>query len=231
MKDFNKSEGWNFLEYPYNLYINNKRDKAMKYLDKITKEIFVDKNNTEVDPFWINSASDYFTGITLALYEDAKASEINLCSINSVINESDSKVNYVAEYFRTKNVKDMSYVYASGTAFSPIETMGGIVATAKQKLRPLVSKEILNSLLSKTTFNIDDILNKKTAIFFINDETDTSLSSLASIFITQLYSILVDNKSNQKFNFILDNFDTIDSISKFKDILSSSISNNMKFYI
>lgn len=231
MKDFTKSEGWNMLEYPYNLYRNNRQDDAMKYLDKITKEIFVDNNNTETDPFWLNSASDYFTGITLALFKDANPEEMNLCSINSIINESDSKVNYVAEYFRTKDIKDMSYIYASGTVFSPTETRGGIVASAKQKLRPLVSKEALNTLLSKTTFDYDDILSTPSAIFFINDESDTTLSSLTSIFISQLYCSLLDNKCQNKFNFILDNFDTITNISNLKDILSSCISNNIKFYI
>lgn len=231
MKDCNKSEGWNLLEYPYNLYKDNQRDAAMKYLDKITKEIFVDTDNAEIDPFWLNSASDYFTGIALALFNDANPEEINLCSINSIINESTSKVNYVAEYFRTKDITDMSYVYASGTVFSPQETMGGIVSSAKQKIRPLVSKELLNKLLNKTTFNYKSILEKPSAIFFINDEGDASLNSLTSIFISQLYSILNDNKSTNKFNFVLDNFDTITYLSNLKETLSSCISNNVKLYI
>ena len=30
-----KSEGWNPLEYPYNLFKNGEQDKAQEYLEKI----------------------------------------------------------------------------------------------------------------------------------------------------------------------------------------------------
>lgn len=231
MKDYTKSEGWNILEYPYNLYKNGYIDSSIKYLDKITNELFI--TGPELDPFWSNSAGNFFKGIALSLFEDAKEEEINLSSISTIINDTNEneKINYVAEYFRTKEKTDPAYICASGTVFMPKETMGGIIATAKQFLNPIVNKKDLNILLSKTTFDLETLLNRKNAIFLINSEDETDISSLISIFINQLYLFLKDNKNNNNFNFVLDNFDSINDISNLKNILSSCISHNIKFYI
>lgn len=90
---------------------------------------------------------------------------------------------------------------------------------------------MLNSLLSKTDFDIKDLVNKKSAIFLISDEVDNELSSLSSIIISQVYSILLKENKNICYNFVLDNFDTINNIANFRGMLSSSIYNNVKFYI
>ena len=54
---------------------------------------------------------------------------------------------------------------------------------------------------------------------------------MASIFIKQLYSILINNGVKNKFNFILDNFDSISNIFELSDMLSAGISRNIKFSI
>ena len=230
LKEALKGEGWNPFTYSYDLYKEGLKDKSVEYLENISKELLCEINSN-ADPFWMNSACDYFIGITLALFEDANEEEINLKSISTIIDESELDINYVGEYFRTKDKNDMSYVCASGTTFSPIETRNGIIATAKQKLRPIVCRENLNNLLSKTTFNYEDILNQKNAIFFINSETDYSINSLTSIFIKELYNILIDNNNLNKFNFIIDNFDTMPNFNNLIGVLGSCIYHNIKCFI
>lgn len=231
LKKLNQSEGWNPLTNAYNLYKEGNKDDAITYIEKVANELFYEKSSN-ADTFWINSANDFFKGLTLALFEDASPEEINFNSINSLINEAEATTqeNYLEEYFRTKSSNDIASICASGTVFSPIETRGGIVATAKQKTSYLTSKQGLNNLLNKTTFNYKDIITNKTAIFFINKEDNTQESPLISIFIQELYETLIIN-NHKKYNFILDNLDTIDNINNFKGTLSSSIPNNIKFYL
>ena len=66
----------------------------------------------------------------------------------------------------------------------------------------------------------------------LKDES-SYLNILTSIFISQLFSILVDkeNKNKNKFNFILDNFDSIAYINELSTMMSSGISRNIKFTI
>lgn len=232
LRNLNKSEGWNPLEYPYNLYKNGKKDEAIDYIEKLSKIIFYEDSN--IDQFWSLSASDFYTGIVLGLFEDGKKDEINLNSVNLMFNEVDNKFkmsDYVTEYFKLKNPISQPYIFASSTIFAPKETKGSIVSTAKQKLRTYVSREMLNYLLNKTTFDYNNILTKPTAIVLIVKDEDKYINNIATMFIEQLFAILVNSKNQNKFNFVLDNIDVLENIYELTNMLSSGISRNIRFEI
>lgn len=232
LRDMDKSEGWNPLEYPYILFKNGYKDKAQEYLEKIGKVIFYEDSNQ--DPFWSASSSDFFTGVTLGLFEDGNANEVNLNSVNNMFNGSDKRfagADFITEYFKTKDVTSAPYIFASSTISAPNETKGSILSLAKQKLRLYVSREELSHLMSKSTFSFKDIVNRPTAIIFIARDENNSLNGLSAMFIEQLYGILVDLKNKNKFNLFLDNFDTIEKCNDLVDILSSCVSRNIKTYI
>lgn len=232
LRDMDKSDGWNPLEYPYNLYKNGQKDKAQEYLEKIGKIMFYE--NSTQDPFWALTASDFFTGVALALFEDGEEDEANLNSINNMFNGIDKKFgasDYITEYFKTKKTSSKPYIFASTTFLAPRDTKGSILSVARQKLRLYVSREKLSQIMNKTTFNFDDVANKPTAIFVIARDENKSLNAIAAMFIEQLYAVLVDLKSKNKFNFVLDNFDIIEKCNDLVDILSSCLARNIKTYI
>lgn len=232
LRDLDKSEGWNPLEYPYNLYKNGDKDKAQEYLEKIGKTMFYENSNQ--DPFWALTAADFFTGLTLALFEDGNKDEVNLNSVNNMFNGINKKfcgTDYITEYFKSKDVASKPYILASSTFLAPNDTKGSIVSVARQKLMAFVSREKLSQLMNKTTFSFEDITNKPSAIILIARDENKSLNRLPSMFIEQLYAVLVDLKTNNKFNLILDNFDIIEKCNDLVDILGSCISRNIKTYI
>lgn len=232
LRDLDKSEGWNPLEYPYNLYKNGDKDKAQEYLEKIGKTMFYENSNQ--DPFWALTSADFFTGLTLALFEDGNKDEVNLNSINNMFNGINKKfcgTDYVTEYFKSKDVASKPYILASSTFLAPNDTKGSIVSVARQKLMAFVSREKLSQLMNKTTFSFEDITNKPSAIILIARDENKSLNRIPAMFIEQLYSVLVDLKTNNKFNLILDNFDTIEKCNDLVDILGSCISRNIKTYV
>lgn len=232
LRDLDKSEGWNPLEYPYNLYKNGDKDKAQEYLEKIGKTMFYENSNQ--DPFWALTAADFFTGLTLSLFEDGTKDEVNLNSVNNMFNGINKKfcgTDYITEYFKSKDVASKPYILASSTFLAPNDTKGSIVSVARQKLMAFVSREKLSQLMNKTTFSFEDITNKPSAIILIARDENKSLNRLPSMFIEQLYAVLVDLKTNNKFNLILDNFDIIEKCNDLVDILGSCISRNIKTYI
>ncbi len=225
-RDLNNSEGWNILEYPYQLYKSGQIDKALDFLEQIAKQIFGEISTT--DSFWSESASNLFMGLVLGLFEDADIETINLSSVNAMISGIDAWKNRgIKEYFKYKD--NLAFTYASGTVFAPDETRGSIVSMARQKLLLLSSRELLNKQMSKTTFSFDDVVNKPTAIFLISKDEASSLNTLASVFINQLYIILVDKQVKNRFNFVLDNFDTIENVNDFKAMMGSGMARNIKF--
>lgn len=226
-----KSEGWNPLEHAYDLYKQNKNDQATQFLEIISHNIFTSTN--EVDPFWENMASNLFSGIILGIFDDAKKEEVNLASVNKILNYfnySYGSNDYFSEYFKYKKPTDLMYTYVSPIAFAPKDTKDSIVTVTKQKITSLLVNKSIERLTNETTYNLDDLLTKKTAIFFINRDENTCLNYLASIFVSQLYYSLI-NKKVDNFNFILDNFDSLGTIDKFNDMLSSCIDRNIKFLI
>ena len=232
LRDMDKSEGWNPLEYPYNLYKNGDVDKAQEYLEKIGKIIFYE--NSSVDPFWSSTASDFFTGVTLALFEDGKQEEVNFNSVNNMFNGIDKKYglsDYITTYFKSKDVTSKPYIFASTTFLAPKETKGSILSVARQKLRLYVSREKLSYLMNKTTFNFEDVASKPTAIMLIARDENRSLNTISAMFIEQLYAVLLDRKTKVKFNFVLDNFDIIEKCNDLVDILGSCLSRNIKVYL
>jgi len=228
LRDLEKSCNWNPLDYPYKLYKEGYRDKAQEYLEKISKELFNDK---DLDSYWVNNASNIFIGVCLSLFEDGKEDEINLNSVYSIINATENGVDYLTEYFNMKDRNSASYICASTTVLAPRDTKGGILSTAKEKLRTYVSKEILSKFLSKTTFNIEDIINTRSAVIFIDKDEDKTLNTLANVFIKELYSMLISSHNKNKYHFILDNFDTININKELDDMFSSCLARNIKFYI
>lgn len=231
-RDLSKSEGWNPLEYPYFLYKSGKKDKAYEYLDKIGKAIFYEKSSS--DPFWEMTAKDLFTGVVLGLFEDANEDEINFNSVSAMFDGVNSKYgssDYITEYFKKKDSSSKIYVSASGTFLAPDDTKGSIVSIARQKLRLYIIGEELSHLLNKTTFKYQDCISRPTAIFLIGRDDTKDINTLPAMFIEQFFDMLLDNKVIGRYNIILDNMDTIDSYMTLSDMMSSSISRNIYFYL
>ena len=213
-------------------YKNGKVDDAIDYIEKQAKIMFYE--DSTADPFWSLTASDFYTGIVLGLFEDGKKEEINLNSVNLMFDGINNKFgisDYVTQYFKLKNPSSQPYVFASTTFSAPKETKGSIVSVARQKLRTYVSREMLSALLNKTTFNYDDIITKPTAIFVIAKDENKYINNVATMFVEQLFAILVNSQNHNKFNFVLDNIDVLEKIQELSDMLSSGVSRDIKFEI
>ncbi len=232
LREPDKSEGWNPLTYPYQLYKNGKTDKAQEYLQKIGKTCFYEKQ-VQV-PFWDNAASDLFTGVTLGLFEDGAPEEVNLNSIMNMLNQAEGKIGgsvYLNEYFNAKDPASNAYIFASATILAPKETKGSILSVARQRLGMYATRENLSQMMNKTTFDIETSIHKPTAFIVITRDENSALNTVATMFIEQLYARLIDLNVDTKFHFILDNFDSIEICHDLVDILSSCIPRNIKVYI
>ena len=95
---------WNPMSLPYNLYKAGNTDKAIELLEDLALNILYEEKNGNADPFWEKSAADYFTGLALGLFEDAKEEQINLNSMNLMSSLGEERFggpnnNYIKEYF------------------------------------------------------------------------------------------------------------------------------------
>ena len=214
-RDPHLGNAWNPLTLPYRLYKEGNVDKATELLDDVGNNIFKDKKAQ--DPFWENSASDYFAGVALGLFQDAKEEEINLNSISYATTIGEEKFagnsTYIKEYFLLKGEQSSAYTFASNTINAPADTKGGILSVFRGKIRLFASREQLSEMLSHSDFEMASIGKQKTAVFMVIHDEKTTYHALATIFIKQCYETLIDvaqkspnGKLPYRTNFILDEF-------------------------
>lgn len=220
--DFTKSNGWNPLEYPYNLYKKGKIDEATNYIERQANLMFSDNS----------TASKLYMGIVFGLFEDGREEEINLNSVNLMLNEIDDKIgnsNYLREYFKCKDSSSQPYIFVSNIFSVLKDTKDDIVSLVRQKLSSYVNSEILSVLLSKTTFNYTDVLTKPTAIFVITNEENEYINDIVTMFIDQLFTILVNSKNHNYFNFVFDNIDAWNNVQELSNLIE--IENDIKLWV
>ena len=228
---------WNPLTLPYQYYKDGNVDKSTELLDDVALNILYDPNN-KGEPFWEKSAADYFSGLALGLFEDAKIEEINLNSINLMSTVGEEKFaasNYIKEYFTLKGEDSNAYVFASNTINAPSDTKGGILSVFRQKIRLFASRENLSEMLSYSDFDMRDIGKEKTAVFIIIHDEKTTYHGLATIFIKQVYETLIDvaqsngGKLPFRTNFILDEFANMPPLKDVTTMVTAARSRSIRF--
>ena len=234
LKDTMHSEGYNPLSYPYRLFKNNKEDEAIECLEDILKIIFKDNDKRKKDdPFWDEVSIDLILGIILGLFEDAAEDEINFSSVNEILlgllGES-YLGSYFIKYFNGKT-SSTAYKCAAPVIMASNDTKSSIFCVSRQRLLKYNLKKNIRYLLNETTFDLENILKEKTAIFVITKENDKNINDIAAMLISQVYKFIYDESFDNRFNFILGNIDAIDYINDLETILFSALDKNIKFYI
>ena len=239
-RDPQKGNAWNPMTLPYQLYKEGNTDKAIELLDDLALNILYEEKNGNADPFWEKSAADYFTGLTLGLFEDGDENQVNLNSLNLMSTLGEERFggpnsNYIKEYFNDKDPSRPAYVNASGTVYAPEDTKGGILATFKQKVRLFSTRDNLSEMLSYSDFDMKDIGRKKTAVFMIIQDEKKTLHPLATIFIKQCYETLIDvaqesgGKLPYRTNFILDEFANMPPLKDVTTMVTAARSRLIRF--
>ncbi|MCI8394716.1 MAG: type IV secretory system conjugative DNA transfer family protein [Bacilli bacterium] len=235
-RDPQNGNAWNPLSLPYRYYQAGDTDKATELLDDVALNILNDPNSK--DPFWEKSAADYFSGLALGLFLDAKEEEVNLNSINfmsTIGEERFATSTYIKEYFNLKGESSSPYIFASNTINAPTDTKGGITSTFRQKIRLFSSREKLSEMLAYSDFDMRSIGKQKTAVFMIIHDEKTTYHSLLTIFIKQCYETLIDvakengGKLPYRTNFILDEFANMPPLKDVDSMVSAARSRDIRF--
>lgn len=229
---------WNPLTLPYQLYCDKNQDKACELLEDLALNILYDESSKGQDPFWEKTSADYFAGLSLSLFEDAKAEEINLNSINLMTTAGEDKIGnttYIKEYFSDKDQGSPAYINVASTLMAPNETKSSILSVFKQKIKLFSSRENLSEMLSHSDFDMHDIGRKKTAVFIVIQDEKKTYHSLVTIFLKQCYETLISVAQEcgghlpYRTNFILDEFANMPPLKDVTTMVTAARSRHIKF--
>jgi len=237
-RETEKGNAWNPLALPYQYYKEKNYDKSTELLEDVALNILYDPSSKGDSDFWEKGAADYFSGLALGLFQDAKEKEVNLNSINymsTVGEERYATSNFIKEYFNLKGPDSSPYMFASTTINAPNDTKGGLLSTFRQKIRMFSTKENLSEMLSYSDFDMRDIGKGKTAVFMIIHDEKKTYHSLMTIFIKQCYETLIDvaqqngGKLQYRTNFILDEFANMPPLKDVDSMVSAARSRDIRF--
>lgn len=229
---------WNPFMLPYKFYKEGKVDKSMELLEDLGTNILIDPNN-KGEPFWENASRDYFTGLSIGLFEDAEEKQININSVNLMATQGEEKIGrstYDKEYFSLKGEMSSAYISASAVITTAADTKSGVLSTFRTKTRIFSSREALSEMLSYSDFDFSTIGKEKTAIFMMIHDEKKTYHSLMTIFVKQVYESLIDEaykfengKLPIRTNFLLDEFANMPALKDVDSMITASRSRNIRF--
>ena len=237
-RDPQQGNAWNPLSLPYEMYTSGNQDKAIELLDDLAANILYEENSGNSDPFWEKTSADYFSGLALGMFEDAKPDEININTISLMTSVGEEKCggsNYAKEYFNLKDPTSAAYINASGTVMAPSDTKGSIIAVFRQKIKLFASRENLSEMLSYSDFRLEEIGEKPTALFIIIQDEKKTYHSLVTILLKQCYETLIataqrhGGKLPVRTNFLLDEFPNMPPLKDITTMITAARSRRIRF--
>ena len=237
-RDPQNGNAWNPLALPYKMYKTGNQDKAIELLDDLALNILYDDSNKNADPFWEKTSADYFSGVALGLFEDAKPEEININSISLATTVGEEKFGgstYIKEYFSAKDQASAAAINASSTIMAPTETKGSILSVFKQKVKLFASRENLSEMLSYSDVDLESIGEKPTAVFIVIQDEKKTYHSLVTILLKQIYETLISTAQKHggklpvRTNFILDEFANMPPLKDVTTMITAARSRRIRF--
>ena len=237
-RDPQAGNAWNPMSLPYQMYKSGNQDKAIELLDDLALNILYDDSNKNADPFWEKTSADYFSGVALGLFEDAKEEEININSISLATTVGEEKFGgstYIKEYFAAKDPNSAAAINASSTIMAPSETKGSILSVFKQKVKLFASRENLSEMLSHSDIDLESIGEKPTAVFIVIQDEKKTYHSLVTILLKQIYETLISvaqrhgGKLPVRTNFLLDEFANMPPLKDVTTMITAARSRLIRF--
>ncbi len=237
-RDPQNGSGWNPMSLPYKIYKAGNHDKAIELLDDLALNILYDDSNKNADPFWEKTSADYFSGVALGLFEDAKEDEININSISLATTVGEEKFGgstYIKEYFAAKDPSSAAAINASSTIMAPTETKASILSVFKQKVKLFASRDNLSEMLSHSDVDLETIGEKPTAVFIVIQDEKKTYHSLVTILLKQIYETLISTAQKHggklpvRTNFILDEFANMPPLKDVTTMITAARSRRIRF--
>ncbi len=240
-----RGDGWNMLSVPYELYLKENSDKACEYINDATINLIP---ITAKDPYWDYSARDMLFGLILLLFKICKEGgedpeTVNMQNVLKLREElfcsSDSMVIQKTKIWEYAKQDDLVRTRLNGTVICPEKTLACIVSTFDQHMSCFTLQPQVVGMLSCTTFNLQDIGFGRDCVFLIMPDEKSTYHRIITIFIKQIYELLIDNAYKKtinnrypvRINFILDEFSSLPTISDFPQMITASRSRNIRFML
>ncbi len=207
-------------------------------IKQIASSIVPQERNSEA--MWCEGARSLISSVIWGLLEDSEIPDLNITKEMVTLNqisyilasEEDYLMDFINNRPATSNAKNLGSQYANNKAESMRDSFKSMAITFLNKLNGL------EYLLGENEFDFTEFTSKPTAIFLIiPDESDTRYS-IATMFISLLYTSLTreasmskDSKLQREVFFLLDEFANLPKFENIAKWISISRSRGIYFLL
>lgn len=213
------------------LMISRKRNNPLELkdlIDSVAKFIF--NEDKERDPFWLKKSQELFIGIIFLMIED-KVSEEDF-TFQKVAEVFSNLSFYKTKVFNPSARKEVLF-FLKDFFEDDSKTISSVFLTFKVEISKYIAG-IIEVISSKSSFEIDDLLDRKTVIFLNNKGNNAFIQNYISMVIFQINSTLFNKPEltlKRPIINILDEFANFSKLEKFENWLSLTRQKNIWYVI
>jgi len=238
LRDIKNSDCWNPFKLPYEFYHSGEQGKAMEMLAEIAT-MFIGADEID-EPYWTNASRDLLVGFLVLMLERCKGNPAS-CGFRKLVeiwqeyrtNAKTFKETVKKEFGGTLAGEKISIIYNASD-----RTIGSVEAIVSTGINKLLISEDLIDFLSNDDFDLSQSIRNKTAIYLVIPDENTSYHFVVSLFISQLYEILIREAQSRpnraleyRMNFMIDEFANIPKISNMVSMITAARSRNIRFQL
>lgn len=236
-----KGGRFNLLERPAKLYKEGKTDRAYDLFWRISNTIF-EAVESDKDPFWHLVSSGYFVSLCIVACEICdNYKDVTFKMISDIHHQGTTSFGgstILHEYFTSERRNMLAWKYASEAINAPKETRTSIFSVFETTINRFIMSEEMNDMCHNSTFQVEELLEEKRAIFLINPDETSVYDNIVSSMIDQWYSELTYFASTSpegclpvRVEFVLDEFSNMAPIKDMDRVISSSRSRGIRFLL
>lgn len=258
LRDTTKTSRWNPLSFIIKEYVYAKENdtdmsKVNDYIDTLANTLTYNPNT---DPIWPSSAKSLLKAMILYLidtaYENDCLDKVNMYSVYQffieyggadeeiIVNNVQKTVNKLDTLFKNLPVGSPAKAAYATSKFAQGDMRSSIFATLSDNIDIFGTDEGIAALTSGSDIIFEDLVDNEqpTAIFMVVPDDRPTRHIIASMFVNQCYTSMVEYLSKNKMqslprrvNFILDEFASMPRIPGMDNKMTVSAGRNMLFHL
>ena len=188
------------------------------------------------EDFWVKAERLYYTALIGYIYYEAPEEEKNIITLLDMINASDTReddedyknpVDLMFDRLEEKDPEHFALKQYKKYKLAAGKTAKSILISCGARLAPFDIKE-LRDLMEYDEMELDTLGDRKTALFLIMSDTDTTFNFVIAILQSQLFNLLCDKADDVyggrlpvHVRCILDEFANIGQIPQFDKLIAT----------
>ena len=188
------------------------------------------------EDFWVKAEKLYYTALIGYIFYEGREDEKNFITFLDMINASDAReddedyknpVDLMFDKLAAKDPEHFAVLQYAKFSMAAGKTAKSILVSCGARLSPFDIKE-LRALMEYDELDLDTLGDRKTALFVIISDTDSTFNFVAAMMYSQLFNLLCDKADDfyggrlpVHVRLLLDEFANIGKIPQFEKLIAT----------